>query len=93
MGIQFEKLKKNPNDRPIPVKQGRVRGTKIFLRLALLIVVTLSVCLCFQDQQPDERRILVPKESKNLFRVRPLNTCGTVFIIQTSMTIPLLIGD
>lgn len=25
--------------------------------------------LLFQDQQPDERRILVPKESKNLFRV------------------------
>ena len=32
MGIQFEKLKKkNPTDRPILVKQGRVRGnTNIF---------------------------------------------------------------
>ena len=36
MGMEFEKLKKkNPTDRPIPEKQGRVRGNKIFLRLVL----------------------------------------------------------
>jgi len=43
----------------------------------LLIGHTNSSILCiifyFQDQQPDERRILVPKESKNLFRVRISN--------------------
>ena len=60
--------------------------------VVFLIVVPLNACLCFQDQQPDERRILVPKESKNLFRVRLWNTCGTVLKIQTSMTIPLLMG-
>ena len=33
MGIQIEKLKKIQTDRPIPVKQGRVRGNKNILRL------------------------------------------------------------
>ena len=41
MGIEFEKLKKNifPTDQPLPEKHGRVRETKIFLRMALYIRV------------------------------------------------------
>ena len=35
IGIQFEKLKKNPTDRPIRVKQGRVRGNKNIFKIGL----------------------------------------------------------
>ena len=38
MGIQFEKLKKiifRPTDRPIPVKQGQVRGNKNIFKVGL----------------------------------------------------------
>ena len=35
MGIQFEKLKKNPTDRPILVRQGRVRGNKTIFKVGL----------------------------------------------------------
>ena len=36
MGIQFEKLKKKiQTDRPIPVKQGRVKGNKNIFKVGL----------------------------------------------------------
>ena len=37
MGIQFEKVKKKyfPTNRPIPVKQGRVRGNKNIFKAGL----------------------------------------------------------
>ena len=37
MGMEFEKLKKNnfPTDRPIPEKQGRVKGNKNIFKVGL----------------------------------------------------------
>ena len=37
MGIQFQKLKKIQTDRPMPVKQGRVRGNKNIFKVGLII--------------------------------------------------------
>ena len=37
MGIQFEKLKKKNSDRPMPVKQGWVRGNKNIFKVGLTI--------------------------------------------------------
>ena len=45
MGIQFEKLKKlifQPTDRPITVKQGRVRGNKNIFKVGLMV----ATCEC-----------------------------------------------
>ena len=42
MGIEFEKLKKKkfPTDRPIPEKQGRVRGNKNIFKVGLIDIFT-----------------------------------------------------
>ena len=42
MGIQFEKLKKISTDRPMTVKQGRVRGNKNIFKVGPTYFVLTS---------------------------------------------------
>ena len=52
MGIQLEKLnKKIPNDRPIPVKQGRVRGNKNIFNVGLTTDSSIRKYYQFYAQQ------------------------------------------
>ena len=72
MGIQFEKVKKNnfSSNRPIPVKQGRVRGNKNIFKVGLSgCFVTIAVYK-IEHQFHDfyvKRRICIPRHIQLTF--------------------------